>query len=68
VRAVLYLAALTAVRTDPAMHARHAALRARGKPPKVALLACAHALLSILAAIARTGVPWRPAQSRPDGP
>lgn len=67
VRAALYLAALTAVRVDPGLHARHAALLARGKPPKVARVACAHALLRILAAIARTGVPWRSAPSRPDG-
>lgn len=67
VRAALYMAALTAVRTDPALRARYTALRARGKPAKVALIACAHALLRCLAALVRSGQPYRPAPSRPDG-
>jgi transposase len=44
-RRYLYLAALSAVRFDPAMAAFHARLRARGKAAKSALCAVAHKLL-----------------------
>lgn len=67
VRTALYLAALTASRRDPALRARYQALRARGKPAKVALVACAHALLRRLAALARSGEGGRSAPSRLDG-
>ncbi len=44
-RRSLYLAALSAVRHDPAMAAFHAKLRARGKAAKAATCAVAHKLL-----------------------
>ena len=44
-RRYLYLAAMSAVRHDPAMAAFHAKLRARGKPAMSALCAVAHKLL-----------------------
>ena len=44
-RRYLYLAALSAVRRDPAMAAFHARLRAGGKPAKSALCAVAHKVL-----------------------
>jgi transposase len=44
-RRYLYLAAMTAVRHDPAMAAFHARLRADGKAPKCALCAVAHKVL-----------------------
>lgn len=44
-RRMLYLAALVAVRHDPELRRRYDALRARGKPPKVALCASMHAIL-----------------------
>lgn len=59
VRRVLSMAALVAVRRNPVIAAFHARLRAAGKPPKVALVACMHKLLTILDAIARSGEPWR---------
>jgi transposase len=60
VRAMLYMAALTAARCDPAMRAYYARLAQHGKPAKVALVACMHKLLTIANAILRDGVPWHP--------
>ncbi len=65
VRAALYMAALTAVRHNPVLRAFHHRLRERGKPPKVALVAVMHKLLTILGAILRTRTPWRHAQELP---
>lgn len=59
VRAMLYMAALTAARCDPAMHAYCDRLEQHGKPTKVALVACMRKLLTIANAILRDGVPWR---------
>ena len=60
VRSALYMAAVVGVRHNPILRAFYARLRERGKPPKVALIACAHKLLTTLNAMARTGDPWRP--------
>jgi transposase len=60
VRAVLYMAALTAARCDPTMHAFYDRLARHGKPPKVALVACMRKLLTIANAILRDGLPWQP--------
>jgi transposase len=59
VRAMLYMAALTAARCDPTMRAYYERLAQQGKPPKVALVACMHKLLTIANAILRDEVPWR---------
>lgn len=59
VRAMLYMAALTASRCDPAMHTYYEHLTHQGKPTKVALVACMHKLLTFANAILRDGVPWR---------
>jgi transposase len=59
VRAMLSMAALTAARCDPTMHAYYERLAQHGKPPKVALVACMHKLLTIANAILRDSVPWR---------
>ena len=61
VRAVLYMAAVVASRHNAVLRAFYERLLASGKKPKVALVACARRLLTILNAIARTGVPWNPA-------
>ena len=54
--------ALTAVRHGPHLQAfYHGRLLARGKPKKVALVACMRKLLSILNAIFRSGQPYRTA-------
>jgi len=59
VRAVLYMGALVATRWNPVIRAFYQRLRAAGKPPKVALVACLRKLLIILNAMARTGTSWR---------
>ena len=60
VRRVLYLAALSAVRYNPAMKAFKERLKARGKKAKVILTAAARKLLVIANAVVRTGRPWDP--------
>lgn len=59
-RAVLYMAAVTAVRHNPVLATFHARLTAAGKPPKVAIVACLHKLLTILNAMVRDGRAWAP--------
>jgi transposase len=58
-RATLYMAALVGVRHNPVLKAFYARLRAAGKCPKLALVACMHKLLTILNAIIRNNQPWR---------
>ena len=58
VRCALYMATLSAVRFNPVIRVFYLRLLAAGKPKKVALTACAHKLLRILNAMARTGKPW----------
>jgi transposase len=60
VRAVLYMASLAATRYNPAIRAFYTRLLARGKPKKVALVACARKLLTILNSILRQRTPWNP--------
>jgi transposase len=60
VRRVLFLAALSAVRYNPAMKAFEERLTARGKKAKVILTAVARKLLVIANAVVRTGRPWDP--------
>jgi transposase len=58
VRSALPMATLSAVRFNPVLKAFYDRLLAAGKPKKVALTACAHKLLRLLNAMARTGQPW----------
>ncbi len=60
VRSALYMGALVASRHNPVIRAFYARLRARGKPAKVALVACMRKLLCILNAMLRDNRPWRP--------
>jgi len=48
VRAALYMATLVAVRHDPLLKARYEHLKQRGKPKKVALVACMRSMLNYL--------------------
>jgi transposase len=59
VRTALFMAALTAVRHNPALRAFHQRLIAAGKPKMVALIAVARKLLTILNAILRDKRPWQ---------
>jgi transposase len=60
IRQVLYMAALTAVRRNPVIRHTYLAFKARGKKPKVALVACMHKLLTILTAMVRDRRHWSP--------
>jgi transposase len=60
VRNVLYMAALTARRYNPALRAFAERLAAAGKRPKVILAAVARKLLVLANAILRSGQPWNP--------
>lgn len=59
VRRALYLAGFIASRHDPAIKAFRARLQAAGKPPKLAITACARKLLTILNAIIRDRADYR---------
>jgi len=60
VRNVLYMGALVGVRFNPVLKAFYQRLRAKGKPAKVALVACMRKLLTILNVMVRTQTPWQP--------
>ena len=59
-RSVLYMAALVAPRWNPVLRAFYQRLRSTGKPAKVALVAVARKLLTILNAMLRDQRPWQP--------
>jgi transposase len=61
VRAVLYMAALTAIRHEPTLRATYQRLRAHGKLGKVAIVACMRKMLVILNARARDHYAQQPA-------
>lgn len=63
VRAVLYMATLSAIRSNPTIAMYYQSLTTKGKPPKVAVVACMRKLLVILNAIARSGQPWLPSRA-----
>ena len=60
VRAVLYMAALTAPRHNPPLRRFYHRLCAAGKAKKVALVACMRKLLTMLNAMLRDQTPWPP--------
>ena len=59
VRGVLYMSAVVAARYNPVIKAFSQRLRAAGKAPKVALVACMRKLLTILNAMVKHRTPWR---------
>lgn len=59
-RAALWMPTLTAVRRNPWLRSHYEALRARGKLPKVALVACMHKLLLAVYAVAKHRKPFVP--------
>jgi transposase len=67
VRKVLYMAALVATRHNPVIQAFYKRLVERGKPKKLAVVACMRKLLVILNAIARSGQHWQPELALPRG-
>lgn len=60
-RDVLYMAGLSAARTDPSLRAFSDRLRANGKAPKQAIIAVTRKLLIILNAMVRENRPYAPA-------
>lgn len=60
VRESLYMAAETARRWNPVIRALYERLIARGKPHKVAIVACMHKMLIILNSMARNNSRWNP--------
>ena len=58
-RAVLYMATLSASRFNPVISSFYRRLVEAGKKPKVALTACMRKLLGILNAIIKNRIPWQ---------
>lgn len=59
VRAALYMSAVVAAKHNPVIKAFYQRLRAAGKAPKVALVACMRKLLTILNAMVKHRTPWQ---------
>lgn len=59
VRAVLYMATRSAVRSNPAIRSFYARLVQAGKVDKVAITACMHKLLLVLNAMVKNRAPWQ---------
>jgi transposase len=60
VRSALYMSILSATKWNPVIRVFYQRLRAQGKPPKVAMVACMRKLLTILNAMLRDGRSWDP--------
>ena len=58
VRAVLYMAAVSAIRCNPAIKAFANRLKQAGKPAKVVIVACMRKLLTIMNAMVKNTAPW----------
>ncbi len=60
VRTALYMSALAAARSNPPVKALYERLVEKGKPKKVALVACMRKLLVTCNAVVRDGAAWEP--------
>jgi transposase len=60
-RKLVYLAALVASRRDPALRALAERLKAKGKKPKVAIVAVMRKLIERANLVLARGTPWKPA-------
>lgn len=60
VRTALYMATLAATRCNPVIRDMYRRLVSRGKPPKVALVACMRKFLTILNTMVRNDQLWNP--------
>jgi transposase len=61
VRSALYMATVCAIRHNEVIRAFYQRLRRKGKPFKVAVVACMRKLLTILNAMVKHKKPWQPA-------
>ena len=55
---MIYMATVSAVRCNPQIRPFYQRLLAAGKRPKVALIACARKLLTVLNAMVKTNTVW----------
>ena len=60
VRAVLYMATVSAIRCNPVIKAFANRLKQAGKPAKVVIVACMRKLLTIMNAMVKNNAPWNP--------
>ena len=60
VRAVLYMAAVSAIKHNDAIKAFAERLRKTGKPPKVVIVACMRKLLTMMNSMLKNNTPWNP--------
>jgi len=60
VRSALYMSILSATKWNPVIRIFYQRLRAQGKPPKVAMVACMRKMLIILNAMIRDSREWNP--------
>ena len=60
VRAVLYMATVSAIRCNPAIKAFADRLTHAGKPAKVVIVACMRKLLTIMNTMIKNNAPWNP--------
>lgn len=60
VRAVLYMAAISAMRYNDTIKAFAERLKQAGKPPKVVIVACMRKLLIIMNSMLKNNTPWNP--------
>jgi transposase len=60
VRAVLYMATVSAIRCNDTIKAFADRLKKAGKPPKVVIVACMRKLLTIMNSMLKNNTPWKP--------
>ena len=60
VRAVLYMATVSAIKHNDAIKAFAERLKKAGKPPKVVIVACMRKLLTMMNAMLKNNTPWNP--------
>lgn len=60
VRAVLYMATVSAIRCNEPIKAFAERLKKAGKPPKVVIVACMRKLLTIMNSMLKNNAPWNP--------
>lgn len=63
IRAVLYMATVSAIRFNPAIKVFAERLKKTGKPTKVVIVACMRKLVTIMNAMLKNNAPWKPAIS-----
>lgn len=60
VRAVLYMATVSAIKHNDSIKAFAERLRKTGKPPKVVIVACMRKLLTMMNSMLKNNTPWNP--------